>query len=222
MSRVWPRWREALVIVKPETVIDWHRKGFRPYWTSKSRGGKPGRRARALGLLAKSDEIDAQVIARFGQAVRPRGRVRVDGKRTELAALAARCRQVTAMIIAECNRLRRAHSLKTTSSNGSVWARSVHRQLRTFSLAHDSRVVPWRGRNPAHNNTRPARPLTWRACPSGGFFGLTRRHWRHGPSSLRGIFCAYAARYSGPRSQKMVAGAGLGDKPKLAPVATNF
>ena len=27
LSRVWPRWREALVIVKPETVIGWHRKG---------------------------------------------------------------------------------------------------------------------------------------------------------------------------------------------------
>ncbi len=43
LSRVWPRWREALVIVKPETVIDWHRKGFRLYWTWKSRRGKPGR-----------------------------------------------------------------------------------------------------------------------------------------------------------------------------------
>jgi hypothetical protein len=28
-SRVWSQWRSALVIVKPETVIAWHRKGFR-------------------------------------------------------------------------------------------------------------------------------------------------------------------------------------------------
>lgn len=32
---VWSRlfsWREALVIVKPETLIGWHRKGFRLFW----------------------------------------------------------------------------------------------------------------------------------------------------------------------------------------------
>jgi hypothetical protein len=32
-----------LVIVKPETVIGWHRKGFRLYWTWKVRHGRPGR-----------------------------------------------------------------------------------------------------------------------------------------------------------------------------------
>jgi putative transposase len=32
-----------LVIVKPRTVIGWHRKGFRPYWTWKVRHGRPGR-----------------------------------------------------------------------------------------------------------------------------------------------------------------------------------
>ena len=43
LSRLWPGWRDALVIVRPETVIAWHRKGFRLYWTWKSRRGKPGR-----------------------------------------------------------------------------------------------------------------------------------------------------------------------------------
>jgi putative transposase len=41
---VWSRlfnWREALVIVKPETLIGWHRKGFRLFWKWKSRGGRP-------------------------------------------------------------------------------------------------------------------------------------------------------------------------------------
>ena len=33
----------ALVIVRPETVIGWHRKGFKLFWTWKSRRGKPGR-----------------------------------------------------------------------------------------------------------------------------------------------------------------------------------
>jgi hypothetical protein len=43
LSRVWADWRSALVIVKPETVIAWHRKGFRLFWTWKVRRGKPGR-----------------------------------------------------------------------------------------------------------------------------------------------------------------------------------
>src|ERR1700686_5034501 len=40
---VWRDWRSALVIVKPQTVIAWHRKGFRLFWTWKVRHGQPGR-----------------------------------------------------------------------------------------------------------------------------------------------------------------------------------
>ena len=32
LSRLWTGWRTALVIVKPETVITWHRRGFRLWW----------------------------------------------------------------------------------------------------------------------------------------------------------------------------------------------
>ena len=37
LARVWNDWRTALVIVQPETVIAWHRRGFRLFWTWKSR-----------------------------------------------------------------------------------------------------------------------------------------------------------------------------------------
>lgn len=43
LRRVWGDWRSALVIVKPETVVAWHRKGFRLFWRWKIRRGKPGR-----------------------------------------------------------------------------------------------------------------------------------------------------------------------------------
>jgi putative transposase len=43
LSRVWSDWRSALAIVKPETVIAWHRAGFRLFWTWKVRRGQPGR-----------------------------------------------------------------------------------------------------------------------------------------------------------------------------------
>src|ERR1017187_9198416 len=39
----WSDWRSALVIVKPETVIAWHRKGFRLFWNWKIRHGQLGR-----------------------------------------------------------------------------------------------------------------------------------------------------------------------------------
>jgi len=40
---IWPRWSDVLVIVKPETVVGWHRAGFRLYWRwrSRPRGGRP-------------------------------------------------------------------------------------------------------------------------------------------------------------------------------------
>ena len=37
LSCIWTGWRTALVIVKPETVIAWHHRGFRLFWTWKSR-----------------------------------------------------------------------------------------------------------------------------------------------------------------------------------------
>jgi hypothetical protein len=43
MRRVWADWKSFLVIVKPETVVAWHRKGFRLFWMWKIRRGKLGR-----------------------------------------------------------------------------------------------------------------------------------------------------------------------------------
>jgi putative transposase len=37
LARLWTGWRTAVVIVKPETVIAWHRRGFRLWWAWKSR-----------------------------------------------------------------------------------------------------------------------------------------------------------------------------------------
>ena len=42
LSRLWPRWKNHLVVVRPETVVRWHRNGFRRYWRSISMPG-PGR-----------------------------------------------------------------------------------------------------------------------------------------------------------------------------------
>ena len=64
--------------------------------------------AQALGKRAKTDPIDAAVIARFAAAVRPDVRPLPDADTEALADLVARRRQIVAMIVAENQRLKRA------------------------------------------------------------------------------------------------------------------
>lgn len=64
--------------------------------------------ARATGQLAKTDRIDAQILAQFAEAVRPARRPLPDPAAQELSALLTRRRQVLDMLTAERNRLRRA------------------------------------------------------------------------------------------------------------------
>jgi len=64
--------------------------------------------ARATGRLAKTDAIDAQVLARFAQAVQPALRPLPDAASQQLSSLLTRRRQVVEMLTAEKNRLRTA------------------------------------------------------------------------------------------------------------------
>jgi len=65
--------------------------------------------AKASGLLAKTDRIDAQVLMRFAQAMRLEARELVNDELHLLQALIARRRQLIEMITMEKNRLRSAH-----------------------------------------------------------------------------------------------------------------
>ncbi len=64
--------------------------------------------ARAAGIVAKTDKIDARVIARFAEKMRPKLRALKDEQTQELEALLSRRRQVVEMLTAEKNRLKRA------------------------------------------------------------------------------------------------------------------
>jgi transposase len=64
--------------------------------------------AQALGRTAKTDPIDAEVIALFGERVRPEPRALPDAETQALAALVARRRQLLEMLIAERHRLEQA------------------------------------------------------------------------------------------------------------------
>jgi putative transposase len=53
LSRSWSAWRTTLVIVQPETVIAWHRQGFRLFWTWKCR--------RRIGRQAVPSDVRALI-----------------------------------------------------------------------------------------------------------------------------------------------------------------
>jgi transposase len=81
--------------------------------------------AKALGKLAKTDAIDALVIARFAQAVQPEVRPFNDEQTLELKALVARRKQLSDMLVAEQNRLKSAHKRVKKSISSSIdWLRS--------------------------------------------------------------------------------------------------
>jgi len=66
--------------------------------------------AKATGKLAKTDAIDAEVIARFGEVIRPEIRPLKDADAQRLQAFVARRRQLVHMLTEEKNRLHSAHS----------------------------------------------------------------------------------------------------------------
>jgi putative transposase len=73
-SRLWPRWRSCLLLIKPATVVAWHRRGFRLFWTWKSRRtriGRPGipkeireliRNMSALNVLCGAPRLHAELL----------------------------------------------------------------------------------------------------------------------------------------------------------------
>jgi transposase len=78
--------------------------------------------ARALGQLAKTDRLDAQVLARFGEALQPEARVAPDPVREELRAAVLRRHQVVAMLTAEKNRWQQAQgTIRTQIAAHIAW-----------------------------------------------------------------------------------------------------
>jgi putative transposase len=61
LRRVWSRWTEVLVAVKPETVVSWHRAGFRLFWKWQSRApaGRPKTTAEIRALIHRLAEENA-------------------------------------------------------------------------------------------------------------------------------------------------------------------
>ena len=68
LSMVWSPWRKSLITVKPQTVIKWHRNGFKHFWRLKSKSRGQGRPQihRVLGktllLNESSDQSGENVL----------------------------------------------------------------------------------------------------------------------------------------------------------------
>jgi hypothetical protein len=59
LSRLWPNWRRAIQIVRPETVVRWHRRAFALAWSWKSRRRRPGRPPVAADFRALIRQMQA-------------------------------------------------------------------------------------------------------------------------------------------------------------------
>lgn len=80
--------------------------------------------AKATGQLAKTDRLDALVLARFGAAIRPEPRPLPDAALQEVRALVARRRQLQVMVVAEKNRRSSApHRLHAQIDEHLAWLR---------------------------------------------------------------------------------------------------
>jgi putative transposase len=54
LSQAWSRWADALLIVRPATIISWHRRGFARFWAYKSRRvGRPPLDASIVALIER-------------------------------------------------------------------------------------------------------------------------------------------------------------------------
>ena len=81
LAKIWKDWTDALTVVKPETVIRWHRKGFKLYWTWKSR-------RRGHGRPAVSSEI-RELIRKMSRANPLWGAPRIHGEPVFVKVVAA-------------------------------------------------------------------------------------------------------------------------------------
>ena len=78
LRRWWPNWRQVLIVVQPETVIKWHRRGFRAFWRRKSRPKTIGRPSLSLDIR--------QLIPDYGERESPMGSAS-DSCRTSIARI---------------------------------------------------------------------------------------------------------------------------------------
>ncbi len=86
--------------------------------------------ARATGRLAKTDAIDADILAHYAEALKPEQRTMPDARSRKLKALVARRRQILGMMVAEGNRT--AHAIDVVRRGIALTVKCLKKQLATL------------------------------------------------------------------------------------------
>ena len=95
--------------------------------------------ARSLGRLAKTDKIDAEILALYAERIRPEPRPLPDKQTEELDELMTRRRQLIQMLVAERNRLQQASSATIRKSIKAI-IRHLENELKSLSRSIDSLI----------------------------------------------------------------------------------
>ena len=122
LRRIWPLWSNALIVVKPETVVAWHRAGFRLYWRIRSRSKNIGR-----------PKIDAEIPAIIRRMVKENptwGAPRIHGELLKLG-----------FHVSELTVSRYIHRLSPSDQKYKLWAAFL-RNHREVITAMDFFTVP--------------------------------------------------------------------------------
>ena len=122
LRRFWPAWSKALMIVKPETVVSWHRAGFRLFWRLRSRTKNHGR-----------PMIDAEIRALIRQMMNENpfwGAPRIHGELLKLG-----------FKVSERTVSRYLQRISPASNAGKLWAVFLHNH-REVIAAMDFFTVP--------------------------------------------------------------------------------
>ena len=119
--------------------------------------------AQATGRLAKTDSLDAEVLAHFAQAVRPTPRPLPDAQTQALDALLTRRRQIVEMLTAEKNRLAGApKNLRPRIQSHLDWLQQEREQLDVTLREQIRRTPAWREKDDLLQSVRGVGPVT--AC----------------------------------------------------------
>jgi len=121
LRRCWSRWTEVLIIVKPETVVGWHRAGFRLYWRWRSRPGR-GR--------PKIDEEVRVLIRRLAEENADWGAPKIHGELQKLG-----------FVVSERSVARYLRRIRRRGDSGKRWL-TLLQNHREAAVAFDFFTVP--------------------------------------------------------------------------------
>jgi transposase len=124
--------------------------------------------AKALGILAKTDQIDALVLARFAADIRPPVRPVPDDATADLAALLLRRRQLVDMLIAERHRLAQARrSVRRSLEHHIRWLEQRVRDLDDDLTTRIHQTPVWRAKDDLLRSVPGVGPIVARTLLAG-------------------------------------------------------